>query len=105
MPTLKTAMSLKIRIRWIKQKKGDVFPYGVVWIVTVPEVIRDQVIEQYRKHVRDVGIGKEKEIFVRTLGHLMELIHITTRVALAIPAKPLTTRLSARAKALLEEVQ
>ena len=71
-------MNKSISIRWLPQKKSSKFPYGVVWIVDLPEDVRDSVIELYKRYVRRRGVAKNKEIWVRSLGDLMELIHLTT---------------------------
>lgn len=73
---MKTRKSMSIR--WIRKKKSSQFPYGVVWIVDVPEDIQDEVIALYKKHVRSRGVAENKEIWIRSLGDLMELIRLTT---------------------------
>lgn len=71
----------EIRIRWIKREDPERLPYGCVWIVEVPEDVWNEVSEWYRKYIRHAGVSeKHHRIWVRTLGHLMDLIRKITEV-------------------------
>jgi hypothetical protein len=72
----------EIRIRWIRRYDPKNLPYDCVWVVEIPENVWKEVSEWYRKYIRHSGVSdKHHRIWVRTLGHLMDLIRITSEVS------------------------